>query len=67
MEGKPSLYRRKIDIGRGGAGKYNDSNKLIMIKWENALASFDKGGLGFGSLKAFNLALLQKIAVEIDL
>ncbi|GJZ27081.1 RNA-directed DNA polymerase, eukaryota, reverse transcriptase zinc-binding domain protein [Tanacetum coccineum] len=35
-------------------------NKLIMIKWENTLASFEKGGLGFGSLKAFNLALLQK-------
>ncbi|GKE73522.1 hypothetical protein Tco_1535563, partial [Tanacetum coccineum] len=41
-------------------GAEQHSNKLIMIKWENALASFEKGGLGFGSLKAFNLALLQK-------
>ncbi|GKB27025.1 hypothetical protein Tco_0866426 [Tanacetum coccineum] len=28
--------------------------------WENLLASLEKGGLGIGSLKAFNLALLQK-------
>ncbi|GJY27504.1 RNA-directed DNA polymerase, eukaryota, reverse transcriptase zinc-binding domain protein, partial [Tanacetum coccineum] len=41
-------------------GAEQHSNKLIMIKWENALASFEKGGLGFGSLKAFNLSLLQK-------
>nr|GEW57816.1 RNA-directed DNA polymerase, eukaryota, reverse transcriptase zinc-binding domain protein [Tanacetum cinerariifolium] len=37
-----------------------DSKKLILIKWEKALASFGKEGLGFGSLKSFNLALLQK-------
>nr|GEU78381.1 hypothetical protein [Tanacetum cinerariifolium] len=34
--------------------------KMSWIKWENILASFEKGGLGVGSLKAFNLALLQK-------
>ncbi|GJY93555.1 hypothetical protein Tco_0509337 [Tanacetum coccineum] len=39
----------------------NESNrKLAWVKWDNVLASFDKGGLGVGSLKAFNLALLQK-------
>ncbi|GKD04054.1 putative RNA-directed DNA polymerase, eukaryota, reverse transcriptase zinc-binding domain protein [Tanacetum coccineum] len=37
-----------------------DSKKLIWIKWANVLSSFGKGGLNVGSLKAFNLALLQK-------
>ncbi|GJV45198.1 polygalacturonase-like protein [Tanacetum coccineum] len=37
-----------------------DNKKMYWIKWENILASHDKGGLGIGSLKAFNLALLQK-------
>ena len=33
---------------------------MAWIKWESVLASLDKGGLGVGSLKAFNLALLLK-------
>nr|GEX89743.1 putative nuclease HARBI1 [Tanacetum cinerariifolium] len=33
---------------------------MSWIKWENILASFKKRGVGVGSLKAFNLALLQK-------
>ena len=33
---------------------------MSWLKWENVLASFDKGGLNIGSLKSFNLALLQK-------
>ncbi|GJY34547.1 hypothetical protein Tco_0419016 [Tanacetum coccineum] len=33
---------------------------MAWFKWENVMFSFDKGGLGIGSLKAFNLALLQK-------
>ncbi|GJU48519.1 RNA-directed DNA polymerase, eukaryota, reverse transcriptase zinc-binding domain protein [Tanacetum coccineum] len=37
-----------------------DSKKLIWIKWANVLSSFEKGGLNIGSLKSFNLALLQK-------
>ncbi|GJU75640.1 putative RNA-directed DNA polymerase, eukaryota, reverse transcriptase zinc-binding domain protein [Tanacetum coccineum] len=37
-----------------------DSKKLIWIKWANVLYSFKKGGLNIGSLKSFNLALLQK-------
>ena len=41
----------------GGNG---DKKKMAWIKWENVLASFEKGGMGIGSLKAFNLALLQK-------
>ena len=33
---------------------------MAWIKWANVLASFEHGGLGVGSLKSFNLALLQK-------
>ncbi|GKC66528.1 hypothetical protein Tco_1099126 [Tanacetum coccineum] len=36
------------------------NNKMALVRWDNVLASFDQGGLGIGSLKAFNLALLQK-------
>ncbi|GJV72922.1 RNA-directed DNA polymerase, eukaryota, reverse transcriptase zinc-binding domain protein, partial [Tanacetum coccineum] len=41
-------------------GGSQDSRKLAWIKWSNVLSSFDKEGLNIGSLKAFNLALLQK-------
>lgn len=41
-------------------GGSRDSKKLAWVKWTNVLSSFDKGGLGIGSLKSFNLALLQK-------
>ncbi|GKB31200.1 hypothetical protein Tco_0870601, partial [Tanacetum coccineum] len=37
-----------------------DKKKTTWVKWENILASREKGGLGIGSLKAFNQALLQK-------
>ncbi|GKC46872.1 hypothetical protein Tco_1064594 [Tanacetum coccineum] len=33
---------------------------MAWVKWPIILNSFDKGGLNIGSLKAFNLALLQK-------
>ncbi|GJT69785.1 RNA-directed DNA polymerase, eukaryota, reverse transcriptase zinc-binding domain protein [Tanacetum coccineum] len=41
-------------------GATGDSRKLAWIKWSNILASLDKGGLGVGSLKAFNNSLLLK-------
>ncbi|GKD70322.1 hypothetical protein Tco_1324412, partial [Tanacetum coccineum] len=41
-------------------GGTQDVKKIAWVKWPNILASFDKGGLNIGSLKAFNLALLQK-------
>lgn len=41
-------------------GGFQDSKKLVWIKWSNVLSSFDKGGLGIESLKSFNLALIQK-------
>ena len=37
-----------------------DRRKLAWVKWDTVMASLDKGGLGVGSLKAFNLALLKK-------
>nr|GFA60181.1 RNA-directed DNA polymerase, eukaryota, reverse transcriptase zinc-binding domain protein [Tanacetum cinerariifolium] len=41
-------------------GSHESSKKLSWVKWSNTLASFDKGGLGVGSLSAFNKALLLK-------
>ncbi|GJW06898.1 putative RNA-directed DNA polymerase, eukaryota, reverse transcriptase zinc-binding domain protein [Tanacetum coccineum] len=41
-------------------GGPHDSRKLAWVKWPIVLASGVNGGLGIGSLKAFNLALLQK-------
>ncbi|GKC96937.1 RNA-directed DNA polymerase, eukaryota, reverse transcriptase zinc-binding domain protein, partial [Tanacetum coccineum] len=41
-------------------GGNKDKNKIAWVKWPIILNSFDKGGLNIGSLKAFNLALLQK-------
>ncbi|GKC14972.1 putative RNA-directed DNA polymerase, eukaryota, reverse transcriptase zinc-binding domain protein, partial [Tanacetum coccineum] len=41
-------------------GGHDDHHNMAWVKWENILAPLDQGGLGVGSLKAFNLALLQK-------
>nr|GEX85671.1 RNA-directed DNA polymerase, eukaryota, reverse transcriptase zinc-binding domain protein [Tanacetum cinerariifolium] len=41
-------------------GDSDGNNKMAWVRWENVLASFEQEGLGVGSLKAFNLALLQK-------
>nr|GEZ63008.1 RNA-directed DNA polymerase, eukaryota, reverse transcriptase zinc-binding domain protein [Tanacetum cinerariifolium] len=41
-------------------GSHESSKKLSWVKWSNTLASFDKDGLGVGSLSAFNKALLLK-------
>ncbi|XP_071741452.1 uncharacterized protein [Rutidosis leptorrhynchoides] len=39
----------------------NASNKeMAWVKWKSILASFEKGGLNVGSLKAFTITLLQK-------
>ncbi|GKB85929.1 putative RNA-directed DNA polymerase [Tanacetum coccineum] len=52
-----SLERLRATFFWGGN---EERKKLAWIKWVNVLASFDKGGLAVGSLKAVNLALLQK-------
>nr|GEW00408.1 RNA-directed DNA polymerase, eukaryota [Tanacetum cinerariifolium] len=41
-------------------GGYGEQKKMAWVKWSHVMASLDKGGLGVGSLKAFNLALLKK-------
>nr|GEU90858.1 putative RNA-directed DNA polymerase, eukaryota, reverse transcriptase zinc-binding domain protein [Tanacetum cinerariifolium] len=41
----------------GGA---SEKRKMAWVRWDQALASHEKGGLNIGSLKTFNLALLQK-------
>ncbi|GKD55254.1 RNA-directed DNA polymerase, eukaryota, reverse transcriptase zinc-binding domain protein [Tanacetum coccineum] len=52
-----SLERMRANFFWGGS---NGNNKMAWVRWENALASLDQGGLGIGSLRAFNLSLLQK-------
>ncbi|GKC07706.1 RNA-directed DNA polymerase, eukaryota, reverse transcriptase zinc-binding domain protein [Tanacetum coccineum] len=49
-----------IKLVLGSLGGHDDHHNMAWIKWENILAPLDQGGLGVGSLKAFNLALLQK-------
>nr|GEZ65918.1 RNA-directed DNA polymerase, eukaryota, reverse transcriptase zinc-binding domain protein [Tanacetum cinerariifolium] len=51
-----SLERLRVKVFWGG----QDSKKLIWIKWAYVLSSFEKKGLNIGSLKSFNLTLLQK-------
>nr|GEW86379.1 RNA-directed DNA polymerase, eukaryota, reverse transcriptase zinc-binding domain protein [Tanacetum cinerariifolium] len=41
-------------------GGSHEARKLAWIKWKNVLYSYNNGGLNIGSLKAFNLTLLQK-------
>nr|GEV07453.1 reverse transcriptase domain, reverse transcriptase zinc-binding domain protein [Tanacetum cinerariifolium] len=41
-------------------GSIEDKKKLAWIKWSNILASFDKGGLGVGGIKGFNISLIYK-------
>ncbi|GJU10022.1 RNA-directed DNA polymerase, eukaryota, reverse transcriptase zinc-binding domain protein [Tanacetum coccineum] len=40
-------------------GGSHEARKLAWIKWKNILSSYDNDGLNIGSVKAFNLALLQ--------
>ncbi|GKB59551.1 hypothetical protein Tco_0915737 [Tanacetum coccineum] len=48
-------------------GGSQDAKSLACVKWSNVLPSFEKGGLNIGSLKAFNLALLQKWRWRVDI
>nr|GEU32235.1 RNA-directed DNA polymerase, eukaryota, reverse transcriptase zinc-binding domain protein [Tanacetum cinerariifolium] len=52
-----TLERIRASFFWGGG---EDRKKMAWVKWDSVLASLDKGGLGVGSLKAFNLALLLK-------
>ncbi|GKD64596.1 hypothetical protein Tco_1306704 [Tanacetum coccineum] len=50
----------KYRCGPPFSGEVVTRKKMSWIKWDNVMASFEKGGLNIGSIKAFNLALLQK-------
>ncbi|GJV35089.1 hypothetical protein Tco_1407566 [Tanacetum coccineum] len=52
-----SLERLRSRFFWGGS---QDAKSLVWVKWSNVLPSFKKGGMHIGSLKAFNLSLLQK-------
>ena len=41
-------------------GAVDGERKICWVKWDCILNSLDKGGLGVGSLSAFNQALLYK-------
>ncbi|XP_071694446.1 uncharacterized protein [Rutidosis leptorrhynchoides] len=41
-------------------GETDNNKKIHWVKWDQVLASFDKGGLDIGSLRAFNCSLLCK-------
>nr|GEX28441.1 retrovirus-related Pol polyprotein from transposon TNT 1-94 [Tanacetum cinerariifolium] len=55
--GRFTLIKSVLDFFWGGA---SEKRKMAWVRWDQALASHEKGGLNIGSLKAFNLALLQK-------
>ncbi|GKC67690.1 RNA-directed DNA polymerase, eukaryota, reverse transcriptase zinc-binding domain protein, partial [Tanacetum coccineum] len=67
---KINIYKSNIySIGVNEDEVYNmasnegciaDGKKMAWVKWPIILNSYDNGGLNIGSLKAFNLALLQK-------
>ncbi|XP_071686503.1 uncharacterized protein [Rutidosis leptorrhynchoides] len=41
-------------------GSNETNKKRVWIKWLNLMASLEKGGLNVGSIKAFNISLIQK-------
>ncbi|GKD75778.1 hypothetical protein Tco_1334060 [Tanacetum coccineum] len=49
----PELVLKSLESMRASFfwGSNGDKRKLAWIKWDNILASFDKGGLEIGSLK----------------
>nr|GEV55083.1 DUF4219 domain-containing protein/UBN2 domain-containing protein [Tanacetum cinerariifolium] len=53
--GRLTLLKTKL-----GSGGDNVQRKMVWIKWDLVLASKAHKGLGVGSLKSFNLALLHK-------
>nr|GEU90471.1 hypothetical protein [Tanacetum cinerariifolium] len=54
------LNSMKILRSRFFWGGSQDSRDMAWVKWSQVLSYFKKEGLQIGSLKAFNLALLQK-------
>ncbi|XP_071726903.1 uncharacterized protein [Rutidosis leptorrhynchoides] len=58
----PETFLKRLESIRARFfwGGSNSVKKMAWIKWDKVIASFDKGGLNVGSLKAFNLALIYK-------
>ena len=58
----PELVNRKLESIRAQFfwGGDHDDKKIYWVQWKKVLNSKEKGGLGIGSLKALNLALIQK-------
>ncbi|GJZ51298.1 putative RNA-directed DNA polymerase, eukaryota, reverse transcriptase zinc-binding domain protein [Tanacetum coccineum] len=54
---KANLERLRANFFCGGD---HDNQKMLWVRWNHILASKNNDGLGVGSLKAFNLVLLQK-------
>ncbi|XP_071732482.1 uncharacterized protein [Rutidosis leptorrhynchoides] len=54
------VNKLKAIRGRFFWGSSDTTKKMAWIKWDSVISSFNKGGLNVGSVKAFNLALLQK-------
>nr|KAJ0200540.1 hypothetical protein LSAT_V11C600316150 [Lactuca sativa] len=52
--------RMRFFLGRGGGEGDLESRKMSWIAWEKVLAAKERGGLGIGTLKAHNIALLGK-------
>nr|KAJ0187389.1 hypothetical protein LSAT_V11C900461260 [Lactuca sativa] len=52
-----SLERTRMNFFWGGS---LEASKMAWVAWEKILASKERGGLGIGSLKAQNLALMGK-------
>ena len=62
MFSAPKSVIKKLESVRSNffwGGNVGDT-VLSWVKWNDILASYEKGGLNVGSLYAFNLALLQK-------
>ncbi|XP_071718074.1 uncharacterized protein [Rutidosis leptorrhynchoides] len=58
----PEKILRKLESIRARFfwGGSDTVKKMPWVKWDKILASFDQGGLNIGSLKAFNIALINK-------
>ena len=58
----PSMVLKKLESLRRNffIGGGINAKKVTWIAWKNTISSKEQGGLGIGSLKALNMALLAK-------
>ena len=48
-------------------GQSNEKNKMAWLSWDKMCTPKDDGGLDFQDLKAFNLALLAKHGLRLQI